>query len=302
MKTILDDFRRRRPRRTPQQPFGWRIECLRRVCARAKRRVAWNPDFTPTTQADHALSFVNPLPVATAGPTLVRTTLHQQLAGWSVYQQRVSTSCGGSTNTRAPTEWPTSRPGHISQTFQLVATSLGLGTWLTGALKDDQVEALLRLLESNAEQPLFFVGCGRSDGQVMCKELKALLNPKRQATMTHQPLEQVAEFPQVGPIFTLGDWNNRASVRTSGNTYTIAITAGDWSANCSTGTGYRRVFCPISITRVSRLPAPAVVHRLTANHLVYFLDYTTLLGTPHRQSRGGNHRPRRTRRPLSRCA
>lgn len=65
--------------------------------------------------------------------------------------------------------------GHISQTFQLVATALGLGTWLTGALTDDQVETLLGL-EDSPEQPLFFVGCGHSDGQVMCKELKALLN------------------------------------------------------------------------------------------------------------------------------
>ncbi|CAI8803835.1 SagB family peptide dehydrogenase [Pseudomonas serbica] len=64
--------------------------------------------------------------------------------------------------------------GHISQTFQLVATSLGLKTWLTGALTDDQVDALLGL-EENPEQPLFFVGCGKSDGQVMCAELKLLL-------------------------------------------------------------------------------------------------------------------------------
>ena len=65
--------------------------------------------------------------------------------------------------------------GHISQTFQLVATSLGLNTWLTGALTDDQVETLLGLNDS-AEQPLFFVGCGKSNGDVMCKELKALMS------------------------------------------------------------------------------------------------------------------------------
>ena len=65
--------------------------------------------------------------------------------------------------------------GHIAQTFQLVATSLGLNTWLTGALSDTQVENLLNL-EDSTEQPLFFVGCGRSDGQVMCKEIKALLD------------------------------------------------------------------------------------------------------------------------------
>lgn len=64
--------------------------------------------------------------------------------------------------------------GHISQTFQLVATDLGLSTWLTGALNDEHVENLLGL-EDAAEQPLFFVGCGHGDGQVQCKELKALM-------------------------------------------------------------------------------------------------------------------------------
>lgn len=65
--------------------------------------------------------------------------------------------------------------GHISQTFQLVATGLGLNTWLTGALTDERVEALLGL-EISAEQPLLFVGCGHGDGQVQCKELNALIN------------------------------------------------------------------------------------------------------------------------------
>ncbi|VVM37405.1 hypothetical protein PS655_00092 [Pseudomonas fluorescens] len=64
--------------------------------------------------------------------------------------------------------------GHLSQTFQLVATALGLNTWLTGAFADRQVEALLNL-EGSAEQPLFFVGCGESDGQVMCSEMRELL-------------------------------------------------------------------------------------------------------------------------------
>lgn len=65
--------------------------------------------------------------------------------------------------------------GHLSQTFQLVATALGMNTWLTGAFADDQIETLLKLAGS-AEQPLFFVGCGDSDGQAMCQEMKDLLN------------------------------------------------------------------------------------------------------------------------------
>ena len=67
--------------------------------------------------------------------------------------------------------------GHIAQTFQLVATQLGLDTWLTGALTDDRVEALLGL-DDSPEQPLFFVGCGKGDGQVQCQELMALIQHK----------------------------------------------------------------------------------------------------------------------------
>lgn len=65
--------------------------------------------------------------------------------------------------------------GHISQTFQLVATHLGLNTWLTGALTDDCVETLLGL-DNTTEQPLFFVGCGYGDGRVQCEALVALIN------------------------------------------------------------------------------------------------------------------------------
>lgn len=65
--------------------------------------------------------------------------------------------------------------GHVSQVFLMVATGLGLDTWLTGALTDCKVEQLLGLKES-PEQPLFFVGCGRSDGQVHCEALRALAN------------------------------------------------------------------------------------------------------------------------------
>jgi nitroreductase len=65
--------------------------------------------------------------------------------------------------------------GHLSQTFQLVATALGLNTWLTGAFGDTQVETLLNL-EGCSEQPLFFVGCGESDGQAMCQEMRELLD------------------------------------------------------------------------------------------------------------------------------
>jgi hypothetical protein len=49
-----------------------------------------------------------------------------------------------------------------------------MNTWLTGAFADDQVETMLRL-QNGTEQPLFFVGCGESDGQAMCQEMRDLL-------------------------------------------------------------------------------------------------------------------------------
>ena len=71
--------------------------------------------------------------------------------------------------------------GHVSQTFLMVATALGLKTWLTGALSDRQVERLLDL-EDTPEQPLFFVGCGHGDGQVHCQALMALVNDQDSAS------------------------------------------------------------------------------------------------------------------------
>jgi SagB-type dehydrogenase family enzyme len=52
--------------------------------------------------------------------------------------------------------------GHVSQTFQLVATALGLNTWLSGVFIDEDVAALLNI-QDEAEHPMFFVGAGRGD-------------------------------------------------------------------------------------------------------------------------------------------
>lgn len=52
--------------------------------------------------------------------------------------------------------------GHLSQTFQLTATALGLNTWLSGVFMDLEVTNLLHI-EDEAEQPLFFVGAGIGD-------------------------------------------------------------------------------------------------------------------------------------------
>ncbi len=49
--------------------------------------------------------------------------------------------------------------GHLSQTFQLVATSLDLNPWLSGAFVESEISKLLRL-DKQSEQPMFFVGAG----------------------------------------------------------------------------------------------------------------------------------------------
>ncbi|MDI2592558.1 diiron oxygenase [Pseudomonas sp. N3-W] len=74
--------------------------------------------------------------------------------------------------------------------------------------------------------------------------------------------------------FTLGNWNTRASVRSSRHNYLLPV---DLAQQLET----RHWFPPALVPYLSH-PAIAqagrsTIHRLTANHLVYFLDYTTLL-------------------------
>lgn len=51
--------------------------------------------------------------------------------------------------------------GHLSQTFQLTATALGLQPWLSGAFCDEKINTLLKL-NALSEQTLCFVGAGYS--------------------------------------------------------------------------------------------------------------------------------------------
>lgn len=53
--------------------------------------------------------------------------------------------------------------GHLSQTFNLLATALGLQTWLTGYFHDREINELLKLQQPN-EQTLFLVGAGHGSG------------------------------------------------------------------------------------------------------------------------------------------
>lgn len=63
--------------------------------------------------------------------------------------------------------------GHIAQTFQIISASLGLGTWLTGALCEQEIEPFLKL-ENAHEEVLFFVGCGYASGQATPESLRIL--------------------------------------------------------------------------------------------------------------------------------
>lgn len=65
--------------------------------------------------------------------------------------------------------------GHLSQTFQLAATGMGLRTWLSAAFKDSEVAHLLHLDNPN-EQPILFVGAGQSNGDDLDIESRSLLD------------------------------------------------------------------------------------------------------------------------------
>lgn len=64
--------------------------------------------------------------------------------------------------------------GHISQTLQLGATSLGLKTWLTAALSEQKIEKALALHDLS-EQVFLFFGAGVSNGEENCQALIDLL-------------------------------------------------------------------------------------------------------------------------------
>ncbi len=132
------------------------------------------PGFYCYHSDQHALSLVSPLPDEPLGQLLCGQHFINNLPFGLFITSRFDALWWKYEHSRAY-RMAYVEAGHISQTFQLIATALGLNTWLTGALTDDRVEALLGLHDST-EQPLFFVGCGHGDGQALCKELKALIN------------------------------------------------------------------------------------------------------------------------------
>ncbi|SEM82065.1 P-aminobenzoate N-oxygenase AurF [Pseudomonas sp. ok272] len=74
--------------------------------------------------------------------------------------------------------------------------------------------------------------------------------------------------------FTLGDWHHKASVRSSPSTYQLE---DDIERQLETRDWFPPAFLPYLRHPTLAGAAPSIRHRLTANHLVYFLDYTTVL-------------------------
>ena len=74
--------------------------------------------------------------------------------------------------------------------------------------------------------------------------------------------------------FTLRDWENRASVRASTHDYQLP---DDVQQQLENRDWFPPAFLPYLTHHAVQAAGREVLHRLTANHLVHFLDYTTLL-------------------------
>lgn len=76
------------------------------------------------------------------------------------------------------------------------------------------------------------------------------------------------------PCYTLGDWDNKAAVRVRKDDYRLPedleqqLWVRDW---------FPPAFVPYIEHPLIKAAGRSIVQRLEANHLVYFLDYTTLL-------------------------
>ena len=74
--------------------------------------------------------------------------------------------------------------------------------------------------------------------------------------------------------FTLSDWNSRASVRTSPHDYRLPDNVQE---QLETRHWFPPAFLPYLAHPAIEAAGRSMLHRLTAGHLVHFLDYTTLL-------------------------
>ncbi|MDR6960053.1 hypothetical protein J2W43_004053 [Pseudomonas brassicacearum] len=80
-------------------------------------------------------------------------------------------------------------------------------------------------------------------------------------------------FTQV-PRYTLGDWDNKATVRVGKNDYRLP---DDLEQQLSIRDWFPSTFIPYIEHPLIDRAGRSIAQRLAANHLVYFLDYTTLL-------------------------
>lgn len=80
-------------------------------------------------------------------------------------------------------------------------------------------------------------------------------------------------FTQV-PRYTLGDWDNKATVRVGKNDYRLP---DDLEQQLSIRDWFPPTFIPYIEHPLIDRAGRSIAQRLAANHLVYFLDYTTLL-------------------------
>ena len=92
--------------------------------------------------------------------------------------------------------------------------------------------------------------------------------------MSSDLTETDAPFPSMIHRFTLGDWHPKASVRASQHTYLLSE---DIERELETRDWFPPTFLPYLQHPALAGIRPSIRHRLTANHLVYFLDYTTVL-------------------------
>lgn len=65
--------------------------------------------------------------------------------------------------------------GHLSQTFNLLATAIGLQSWITGYFHDKEINELLQL-NTPQEQVIFLIGAGKGSGSAYDRIVRNLLD------------------------------------------------------------------------------------------------------------------------------
>ncbi|ELQ16755.1 hypothetical protein A986_12954 [Pseudomonas fluorescens BRIP34879] len=76
--------------------------------------------------------------------------------------------------------------------------------------------------------------------------------------------------------YTLGDWDNRSAVRSKNSTFLLPPDA-EIRLQLQTKNWFPQAFIPYFNDNTIQTSGEHIQHRLAANHLVYFLRYTTIL-------------------------